>query len=99
MLYDSDEIRELTKPWAEHVTMPSNEVKYDVVDLLQDMVADRDTTPLQYLEEIEDEGEEVEAMEDIEDEEYAEDREDLGDEMDVAQIRVDKEPTPIPSIE
>ncbi|MCJ1383655.1 hypothetical protein MMC17_006769 [Xylographa soralifera] len=105
MLYDSDEIRELTKPWGESVTMPSDEVKYDVVDLLQDMVAERETTPLQYLEEIEDEEEESEGIEDVEVEEYredaedVEDEEDLGDEMDVVEIKVEKEPTPFPSIE
>ncbi|MCJ1395372.1 hypothetical protein MMC18_008256 [Xylographa bjoerkii] len=114
MLYDSDEIRELTKPWGEHVTMPSNEVKYDVVDLLQDMVAERDTTPLQYLKEIEDEEEAIEAMEDIEDvedeediedEEAVEDEEDVedeegpDDEMDTVEVKVEKEPTPFPSIE
>ena len=91
MLYDSDEIRELIKPWGEHVTMPSNEVKYDVVDLLQDIVAERVTTPLQFLEKIEDEEEEIEASEDEEtfSDEDVKGSEGLSDEMKAAEIKVE----------
>ena len=96
MLYDSDEIGELIKPWGEHVIMPSNEVKYDIVDFLQDMVAERDTTPLQYLQEIEDEEQEIEAMKEIEEE--IDSMEDVEDE-DATDIKVEKEPTPFTSVE
>ncbi|MCJ1474578.1 hypothetical protein MMC13_003237 [Lambiella insularis] len=44
--YDENEIGELIKPWGEDIVMPSNDVKYDVVDYLQDVQSEKDCRPI-----------------------------------------------------
>lgn len=46
--YDENEIRELIKPSDEDFVMPSNEVKYDIVDDLQDIQSEKDCTPIYF---------------------------------------------------